>query len=70
MVRPFRRGMFSRVGLNVVSQAVLPQQVEMDALRRRVQDLLNAAPAAQTGQPAHGANMASVKRYRLTTLSV
>ena len=45
MVRPFRRGMFSRVGLNV-GQAVLPQQVEMDALRRQVQDLLNAAPAA------------------------
>ena len=44
MVRPFRRGMFSRVGLNV-GQAVLPQQVEMDALRRQVQDLLNAAPA-------------------------
>ncbi len=45
MVRPFRRGVFSRVGLNV-GQAVLPQQVEMDALQRQVQDLLNAAPAA------------------------
>ncbi|HSV54048.1 MAG TPA: MFS transporter [Burkholderiaceae bacterium] len=39
MVRPFRRGVFSRVGLNV-GAAVAPQQVQPELLRGRVQSLL------------------------------
>ncbi len=39
MVRPFRRGMFSRVGLNVGS-ASAPQDVQPEVLRGRVQQLL------------------------------
>jgi 1-acyl-sn-glycerol-3-phosphate acyltransferase len=39
MVRPFRRGMFSRVGLNV-GPAVAPQQVQPALLQARVQGLL------------------------------
>jgi 1-acyl-sn-glycerol-3-phosphate acyltransferase len=39
MVRPFRRGMFSRVGLNV-GAPVAPQQVQPELLRTRVQGLL------------------------------
>jgi 1-acyl-sn-glycerol-3-phosphate acyltransferase len=39
MVRPFRRGLFSRVGLNV-GEAVLAAQVQPAALRERVQVLL------------------------------
>lgn len=41
MVRPFRRGMFNRVGLNV-GAAVAPAQVEMDDLRTRISTLLSA----------------------------
>ncbi len=40
MVRPFRRGMFSRVGLNV-GPPVAPQQVQPELLRTRVQGLLS-----------------------------
>ncbi|MFO1263734.1 MAG: MFS transporter [Rhodoferax sp.] len=39
MVRPFRRGMFSRVGLNV-GPAMAPQDVQPELLRGRVQQLL------------------------------
>ena len=39
MVRPFRRGMFSRVGLNV-GPAVAPAEVQPTLLRERVQTLL------------------------------
>jgi 1-acyl-sn-glycerol-3-phosphate acyltransferase len=39
MVRPFRRGVFSRVGLNV-GTAVAPHQVQPELLRSRVQGLL------------------------------
>jgi hypothetical protein len=39
MVRPFRRGAFSRVGLNV-GEAVAPAQVTPEALRSRVAQLL------------------------------
>ena len=41
MVRPFRRGMFSRVGLNV-GAAVPPVEVQPEALRQRVSGLLAA----------------------------
>ena len=41
MVRPFRRGMFSRVGLNV-GTAVGPAQVQPETLRRQVGELLAA----------------------------
>ena len=41
MVRPFRRGMFSRVGLNV-GPAVAPAEVQPTLLRERVQKLLTA----------------------------
>ena len=41
MVRPFRRGLFSRVGLNVGS-AVAAHDVEPALLRERVQTLLSA----------------------------
>jgi len=41
MVRPFRRGVFSRVGLNVGS-AVAPEKVEMERLRTQVSGLLAA----------------------------
>jgi hypothetical protein len=41
MVRPFRRGAFSRVGLNVGS-AVPDADVQPEALWRRVSGLLNA----------------------------
>jgi hypothetical protein len=41
MVRPFRRGMFSRVGLNV-GGALLAAQVQPEVLRGRVQGLLGA----------------------------
>jgi 1-acyl-sn-glycerol-3-phosphate acyltransferase len=40
MVRPFRRGVFSRVGLNV-GEAVAPERVEMEGLRSKVDVLLN-----------------------------
>ncbi len=39
MVRPFRRGVFSRVGLNV-GPAVPAPQVQPELLRGRVHDLL------------------------------
>jgi 1-acyl-sn-glycerol-3-phosphate acyltransferase len=39
MVRPFRRGMFNRVGLNV-GHPVAPSEVEPMLLRERVQKLL------------------------------
>ena len=38
MVRPFRRGVFSRVGLNV-GAALLPAQVQTDTLHIRVATL-------------------------------
>ena len=41
MVRPFRRGMFSSVGLNV-GVASAPQDVQPETLRGRVQQLLGA----------------------------
>jgi hypothetical protein len=41
MVRPFRRGVFSRVGLNV-GEAVAPAQVQMESLRAQVAGLLAA----------------------------
>jgi len=41
MVRPFRRGFYSRVGLNVGS-AVAPTEVQPNLLRERVQKLLTA----------------------------
>lgn len=41
MVRPFRRGVFSRVGLNV-GEAVAPERVEMEALKAQVSGLLAA----------------------------
>jgi len=41
MVRPFRRGFYSRVGLNVGS-AVAPTEVQPTLLRERVQKLLAA----------------------------
>jgi 1-acyl-sn-glycerol-3-phosphate acyltransferase len=41
MVRPFRRGLFSRVGL-VAGEAVAPQDVSPAALRQRVGELLAA----------------------------
>jgi hypothetical protein len=41
MMRPFRRGMFSRVGLNV-GAAVGPAQVQPETLRRQVGELLAA----------------------------
>ncbi|PZQ67425.1 MAG: glycerol acyltransferase [Variovorax paradoxus] len=41
MVRPFRRGVFSRVGLNV-GAAVPPVEVQPEALRQRVSGLLAA----------------------------
>jgi 1-acyl-sn-glycerol-3-phosphate acyltransferase len=41
MRKPFRRGLFSPVGL-VVGEALPPAQVELPALRLRVQGLLNA----------------------------
>jgi len=41
MARPFRRGMFSRVGLNV-GAAVAPEQVSPEGLRSRVEQLLEA----------------------------
>jgi 1-acyl-sn-glycerol-3-phosphate acyltransferase len=40
MVRPFRRGVFSRVGLNV-GAALQPAQVQTDTLHARVAALLN-----------------------------
>ena len=39
MVRPFRRGLFSRVGLNV-GPPLMPDQVQPDALRARIEGLL------------------------------
>jgi 1-acyl-sn-glycerol-3-phosphate acyltransferase len=42
MVRPFRRGMFSRVGLNV-GAPVAPGQVTPELLRARVAHLLPGA---------------------------
>jgi len=41
MVRPFRRGLFSRVGLNV-GTAVAPAQVQPEVLRKHVAQLLSA----------------------------
>jgi 1-acyl-sn-glycerol-3-phosphate acyltransferase len=41
MVRPFRRGVFSRVGLNV-GEPVAPERVEMEALKAQVSGLLAA----------------------------
>ena len=41
MVRPFRRGLFSRVGL-VAGPAVAPADATLDTLRTRVQQLLRA----------------------------
>jgi hypothetical protein len=40
-VRPFRRGLWSRVGL-VAGEAVAPAAVSPEALRTRVQALLGA----------------------------
>jgi len=39
MVRPFRRGLFSRVGLNV-GPPLMPDRVQPDALRARIEGLL------------------------------
>ncbi|HEY8710712.1 MAG TPA: MFS transporter, partial [Burkholderiaceae bacterium] len=44
MVRPFRRGLFNRVGLNV-GTAVPPEQVDPVLLRTRVAQLLQPEPA-------------------------
>ncbi|MEO5670832.1 MAG: MFS transporter [Ramlibacter sp.] len=44
MVRPFRRGLFNRVGLNV-GAPVEPGKVEPAQLRAKVADLLQGAPA-------------------------
>ena len=41
MVRPFRRGLFSRVGL-VAAAPVAPQAVTLEGLRGKVQGLLSA----------------------------
>ena len=41
MVRPFRRGMFNRVGLNV-GTSLPSSQVQPEALRERVAQLLKA----------------------------
>jgi hypothetical protein len=41
MVHPFRRGMFSRVGLNVGS-AMTPSEVQPNVLREKVAGLLQA----------------------------
>jgi hypothetical protein len=41
MRKPFRRGLFSPVGL-VVGEALAPQQVELVALRLQVQALMAA----------------------------
>ena len=41
MVKPFRRGVFSRVGLNV-GEPVSPAAATPDALRERVAQLLQA----------------------------
>ena len=41
MVRPFRRGLFNRVGLNA-GTAMTPQEVQPEALRARVAALLKA----------------------------
>jgi len=41
MVRPFRRGLFNRVGLNV-GAPVAPAEAEPVQLRERVQALLTA----------------------------
>jgi hypothetical protein len=41
MVRPFRRGVFSRVGLNV-GAAMTPAQVEPVVLQARVAALVNS----------------------------
>ena len=41
MVRPFRRGMFNRVGLNV-GPAMPAAEVTLEALRARVAGLLQA----------------------------
>ena len=41
MVRPFRRGFYSRVGLNVGS-AVAPTEVQPTRLRERVQKRMTA----------------------------
>jgi hypothetical protein len=41
MARPFRRGLWSRVGL-VAGEAVAPAAVSPEALRTRVQALLGA----------------------------
>ena len=41
MVRPFRRGLFSSVGLNV-GPASAAQDVQPEVLRGRVQQLLGA----------------------------
>ena len=44
MVRPFRRGFFSRVGLNVGS-AMARAEVQPEALQRRVSGLLGGQPS-------------------------
>ena len=41
MVRPFRRGLFNRVGLQI-GNAVAPAQVQPEALRTRVAQLMAA----------------------------
>jgi hypothetical protein len=41
MVRPFRRGVFSRVGLNA-GAAMAPAEVQPEVLRGRVAALLKA----------------------------
>ena len=41
MVRPFRRGLFNRVGLNV-GAAVPPAQVQPEVLRNQVARLIAA----------------------------
>jgi len=46
MVRPFRRGMFSRVGLNV-GMPLPPAQVQPQVLQQRVQELLVAPGVLQ-----------------------
>jgi 1-acyl-sn-glycerol-3-phosphate acyltransferase len=43
MVRPFRRGMFSRVGLNV-GEPIAPGHVQLPLLRERVAQLIASSP--------------------------
>ncbi|HSI58364.1 MAG TPA: MFS transporter [Ideonella sp.] len=51
MVRPFRRGLFSRVGL-AATPAIAPQAVTLDGLRERVASLLVEPAGEPQKQPA------------------